>query len=191
MSKTQLVDSMFTTVGNPGAALVPMMLAAALEEAKAGDKILVVSYGDGAQAFIFQVTPEVVNLNRHRTVKELLASRTLLPSYENYVQFRNLMVTEEPRVFASPSSVPLFWRDQKSFYSYYGSQCKKCGLIQHPVQRICYRCQSKDEFDTVKLARTGKIFTYAEDYLADVPVLPQISASVDLADGGQGIPEVD
>jgi len=53
------------------------------------------------------------------------------------------------------------------------------------VQRICYRCQSKDEFDTVKLARTGKIFTYAEDYLADVPVLPQISASVDLADGAR------
>jgi 3-hydroxy-3-methylglutaryl CoA synthase len=184
-TRTQLIDSMFTTIGNLGAALVPMMLAAALEEAKAGDKILVVSYGDGAQAFIFQVTPEIANLKRHRTVKEFLASKTLLPSYENYVQFRNLMVTEEPRVFPSPSSVPLFWRDQKSYFSYYGSRCKKCGLIQHPVQRICYRCQSKDEFETVKLARTGKIFTYAEDYLADVPVLPQISASVDLDDGAR------
>jgi hydroxymethylglutaryl-CoA synthase len=183
--KTQLVDSLFSIVGNTGAALAPMMLAAALEESKPGDKILVVSYGDGAQALVFQVTPDIANMKNHRTVKNYIASRTLLPTYENYVQFRKLMVTEESRVFPSPSSVPLFWRDKKSFYSFYGSRCKKCGLIQHPVQRICYTCQSKDEFEEVKLARKGRIFTYAEDYLADVPVLPQISASVDLEDGAR------
>jgi hydroxymethylglutaryl-CoA synthase len=181
--KSQLSDPLFTTVGNTGTALAPMMLVAALEEAKPGDKILLVSYGGGADAFIMEVTPNIEKVRDRRGIKGYLASKTMLPSYEKYVQFRNLMVTEEARVFPSPSSVPLFWRDKKSFLSFYGSKCKRCSLIMHPVQRICYRCQSKDEYEEVKLAKTGKIFTYAEDYLADVPVLPQISASIDLDDG--------
>jgi uncharacterized OB-fold protein len=162
-----------------------MMLVAALEQARPGDKILLVSYGDGADAFILEVTPNIEKARDRRGIKGYLASKTMLPSYEKYVQFRNLMATEEARVFPSPSSVPLFWRDKKSFLSFYGSKCKRCSLIMHPVQRICYRCQSKDEYEEVKLAKTGKIFTYAEDYLADVPVLPQVSASIDLDDGAR------
>lgn len=181
----KLSDLLFNTVGNTGTALAPMMLVAALEQANPGDRILLVSYGDGAQAFILEVTPNIGKVRDRRGIKGYLASKAMLPSYEKYVQFRNLMVTEEARVFPSPSSVPLFWRDKKSFLSFYGSKCKRCSLIQHPVQRICYRCQSKDEYEEVRLTRTGSIFTYAEDYLADVPVLPQISASIDLDDGAR------
>ena len=38
-----------------------MLLAAALEKAKAGDKILVVGFGQGADALLFEVTPEIAN----------------------------------------------------------------------------------------------------------------------------------
>lgn len=183
--KTQLVDSLFGKVGNTGAALVPMMLVTALEKATSGEKILVVSYGDGAQAFILETNQNIEKSSDRLGIQGYLTSRSMLSNYEKYVQFRSLMETEEARVFPSPSSVPLFWRDRKSFYSFHGSKCKKCGMIQHPVQRVCYGCQSKDHFEEVKLARKGKIFTYAEDYLAGVPVLPQISASVDLEDGAR------
>ena len=36
-----------------------MMLIAALEEAKPGDRILFANYGDGCDAFIFRVTEEI------------------------------------------------------------------------------------------------------------------------------------
>jgi len=183
--KTQLSDLLFTTVGNSGTALAQMMLVAALQQAQPGDKLLFVSYGEGAQAFILEVTPNIEKIKDRRGIDVHLASKTMLPSYEKYIQFRNLMPTEATRVFQSPSSIPLFWREKKSFFSFYGSKCKRCSLIQHPIQRICYGCQSKDEYDEVKLSRTGKIFTYSEDYLADVPVLPQISATVDLDDGAR------
>jgi len=181
--KTQLSDLLFGLVGNAGTALSPLILISALEQSKPGDKILWVSYGEGAHAFILEVNPNIEKMKNKRGVKYYLDSKIMLPNYGKYVQFRKLMPTEEPRVFPSPSSVPVFWRDKKSFLSFYGSKCKNCGLIMHPVQRICYRCHSKDEYEEIKLARTGKIFTYAEDYLADVPVLPQISASIDLDDG--------
>jgi len=54
--KTQLQDPMFSLVGNAGCALAPMMLVAALEEARAGDTILFASYGDGCDAYILKVT---------------------------------------------------------------------------------------------------------------------------------------
>jgi 3-hydroxy-3-methylglutaryl CoA synthase len=44
----RLQDSLFMSVGNPGVPLVLMMLAGALDEAKAGDKLLVINNGDGA-----------------------------------------------------------------------------------------------------------------------------------------------
>jgi 3-hydroxy-3-methylglutaryl CoA synthase len=184
-AKTQLADLLFATVGNTGTALAAMMLVAALEQSNPGDRLLCVSYGEGADAFILEVTPHIKKLTGRRGIQGHLPSKTMLPSYEKYVQFRDLMVTEEARTFPSPSSIPLFWRDRKSFFAFYGSRCKRCSLIQHPVQRICYHCQSKDEYEEVKLARTGKIFTYSEDYLANVPVLPQISASIDLDDGAR------
>jgi uncharacterized OB-fold protein len=53
------------------------------------------------------------------------------------------------------------------------------------VQRVCFGCKSKDEYEEVRLARRGKIFTYAEDYLSETPTPPEIRAVVMLADGAR------
>lgn len=55
-------------IGNTYAGSVPIALSAVLDKAKAGEKILVVSYGSGAgsDAFIFETTEELVKLNRGR-----------------------------------------------------------------------------------------------------------------------------
>src|SRR5581483_9262977 len=52
----QVQDALFGKVGNAGAALVPLLLAAALERAKAGERLLVVGYGDGADALVLETT---------------------------------------------------------------------------------------------------------------------------------------
>jgi len=56
---TQVQDPMFDRLGNTGAAFATMMLVAALEEAKPGDRILLASYGDGAEALILRVTDHI------------------------------------------------------------------------------------------------------------------------------------
>ena len=53
---SQLVDPMFMTVGNTGAALSLMMLVAALEDANPGDRLMCVSYGDGCDVLIMKAT---------------------------------------------------------------------------------------------------------------------------------------
>src|SRR4030042_6138159 len=55
----QIQKEMLTTVGDTGSAHALLMLVAALEAAKPGDKILVTSYGNGADAMFFQVTEHI------------------------------------------------------------------------------------------------------------------------------------
>jgi hydroxymethylglutaryl-CoA synthase len=52
----QIQEDMFTTVGDTGAAYPLMTLVAALEASKPGDRIMVVSYGNGCDALFLQVT---------------------------------------------------------------------------------------------------------------------------------------
>lgn len=91
----QIQDPMFQSVGNTGTALVPMMLVSALEEAKAGDKILVVSYGDGCDAFIVDITSDIENMSNRRGMKDCLKMRRELKSYVRYLRLRDLIKKED------------------------------------------------------------------------------------------------
>ena len=88
--KTQVQDPLFGKVGNAGAALAPLLLAAAIEEAKAGQRLLLVGYGDGADALALSTTPQVERLEGRRGVAWHLARRAELGSYDLYLRFRQL-----------------------------------------------------------------------------------------------------
>ena len=165
--KAQLQSLMFHELGDTGAALAPMMLISALEQSRSGDRILFAGYGDGAEAHILQVTEEIENLSDRRGVSRNLASKMMLPSYEKYLRFRNLLAKEtDRRTFWEPdrTSLPVMWREQKQILNLHGSLCRHCGNIQFPIQRLCAWCQAKDDYDEVRLSdKTGKIFTFSMD----------------------------
>jgi len=64
--RTQIQDPLLSTVGDTGTAQPLLLLAACLEEAKPNDKILLVGYGDGAQALVFSVTEKIEKREEHR-----------------------------------------------------------------------------------------------------------------------------
>src|SRR5262249_4389064 len=61
-------------VGNTGVATPILALAACLEEAEPGDRILVVGYGSGADALLFEVTEAIRGLGRSRAVATQVAA---------------------------------------------------------------------------------------------------------------------
>src|SRR5262249_3612227 len=81
-AKAQVQDPPFGTRGNAGAALAPLLLAAALERAKAGQRLLLVGYGDGGDAVALSTTPQVERLEGRRGVSWHLARRAELRSYD-------------------------------------------------------------------------------------------------------------
>lgn len=184
--KTQIQPPLLESIGNTGTALAPMILVAALEEAKPGDLILFATYGDGADAFLFKVTGQIDKVRNRRGVKRHLASKMMLPNYGKYVEIRELMEGEAGRRPARRSSLPVIWRERQHLFPLYGQKCRSCGNIQYPKQRICIYCQAKDNFELIRLSdKTGKVFTFSMDQRAVEIVLPKVFTVVDLDGGGR------
>jgi len=164
LEDSQVQNPLYGVLGNTGAALAPMMLVAALEDAKPGDKILLANYGDGADSFVLQVTDKITNIKNRRGIKKHLASKMPIANYEKYIKFRNLMQGEADRRPQYISSLPMMWRDRTQVIPLHGCKCRKCGKIQFPIQRICAYCQSKDDYDEVRLSdKKATVFTYSMD----------------------------
>ena len=175
LDKGQVQEPMFDRLGNTGCAFALMMLVAALEEANPGDKILFVNYGNGADAFVLQVTDEIEKSRDHRGVKGHLASKMQLPNYESYIRFRELMPVEMQRRPMVVSSAVQLWRSREWILGANASRCRRCGKHQFPPQRVCLGCQSKDDFDLVDFSGwKGELFTFAKDNLALCPDPPVI-----------------
>jgi hydroxymethylglutaryl-CoA synthase len=180
LGKGQTQEPMFDRLGNTGCAFALMMLVSALEEAKPGDKILFVNYGNGADAFILQVTDEIEKSRDHKGVKGHLASKMQLPNYESYIRFRELMPVEMQRRPMVVSSAVQLWRGREWIFGANASRCRRCGKHQFPPQRVCLGCQSKDDFDLVDISGwKGELFTFAKDNLALCPDPPVILSIAD------------
>jgi 3-hydroxy-3-methylglutaryl CoA synthase len=180
----KLQDTLFMSVGNPGVPLVLMMLAGALEEAKAGDKLLVINNGDGADGFLVELEENFSPAGGRKGLTGHLSQKRDLPNYTAYASFRKLMKREEvdPR-----GSAVTYWRDVNIVLKWHGGRCRKCGAFLYPIPRVCEECETRDQIDEIKLAKEGIVYTYTLDHLeggkyVNVPV-PRLV--VDLEGGGR------
>ncbi|MBM4463281.1 MAG: hydroxymethylglutaryl-CoA synthase [Chloroflexi bacterium] len=184
-AKTQVQNPLFDSVGNTGAAFALMTLVGALEEAKAGDRILVASYGDGADAHIVRVAEGISKVKDRRGIKKNLQFKLMLENYGKYVTFRNLIKFEETPMTRPRTSLTAMWRDRNWVYRCHGHKCQQCGKTQFPPQKRCMYCQADDKFlQEVPLSdRKGVLFTYSMDERTAVVDPPNVLAAVNL-DGG-------
>ncbi|MFA4837767.1 MAG: 3-oxoacyl-[acyl-carrier-protein] synthase III C-terminal domain-containing protein [Dehalococcoidia bacterium] len=188
-AEAQVQDPLLNSVGNTGTASAMIALAAALEQAKAGDRILMANYGDGADAFIFRVTREIETARKPRHgIKDYLTSKKLLPSYETYLAWRGLINRAAPvrrPPFRTPSPSALL-REVDKNVRFQGSKCTKCGYPQYPPQAICTKCHAKDSSEPYSFAdKQAKIFTYTMDTLAPTLDPPMVVAVINFDGGGR------
>ncbi|MBW2382369.1 MAG: OB-fold domain-containing protein [Deltaproteobacteria bacterium] len=176
-----LCDPLFGRLGNAGAAFAPLQLAAALEAARPGDRILVANYGDGADALAFSVSDPVEKLEPRRGVSWHLERRRPVASYDEYLSARG-MGTSEWEAPAGPGlSATIHFRDRDNDISFRGQKCNGCGAVQFPVQRVCETCFKKDDFEAYRLSdRIGKLVTYTFDYFFPTPDPPTVVSIVDI-----------
>jgi len=185
--KTQVQDPLIHSVGDTGSAMPLLLLVAALEEAKAGDRILLVSYGDGSDAFFLQVREPIEGIGPRRGVKAHLASKKVIDDYRRYLFWRGLLPTERRVETVSFVSVPAIHRGRDAYLRLRGAKCKDCGTIQFPAQRVCTKCHSKDHFEPHLLSdKKAKIFTFSADYISNPLVeRPIITTTIDFDGGGR------
>lgn len=194
----QIQEAFFMTIGTCGAAMGMMMMVAALEESKPGDKILLAQYGNGADAFLFQVTEEMAKkkAKAHRGIKGFINSKRILPYY-TFLRWRGLVTVERMRRPEIPfASLTALKRSRKEVLGLYGKKCLTCGHVMYQMPfgiggmtpiRVCYYCQTKDNFEDYRFAdKKAKVCTYSLDLLADVIDPPGTPVFVDFEGGGRG-----
>src|SRR5437867_333193 len=177
----QAQDALFGKVGNAGTAFAPLLLAAALDDARAGERILLVGYGDGAEALVLETTPVVERLEGRRGVSWHLARRAELPSYDLYLRFRQLLATEHDRRAGAGISATKHFRDRDDDVTLAGLRCRRCGCLQYPRQRVCFRCFARDDFERVRLSdKIGALKSFTFDNFAGSPSPPLVATVVDV-----------
>jgi hydroxymethylglutaryl-CoA synthase len=184
----QVQDAMFSAVGHTGASHGPMILAAAVEDARSGDRILFSNYGDGCDCFVLKTTDQVEKLRNRRGIRKNLISQMKLPNYGKYLHFRDMLEWEADKLPPSYSSLTTLWRDRKQILSLIGNKCRDCGKVQidFPVQRVCAWCQSRDNFEEAGLAeKSGTLFSFSMDERTRDLDLPSIMAVVDFEEGAR------
>jgi len=176
-----LREPVIARAGNTGAVAPLLDLALALEEAKPGDRILMISYGDGAEALCFRATERIAQASWSRGVSAQLALGRPLSHYGKFLLFRRHVETEVIRAF---SSLPAMLREEQQNFRLYGQKCADCGAVSYPRRYLCWKCSSRDLSD-YKLPRRGKVFTFTKDHLIPSPDPPTVMVSADLEGGGR------
>ena len=190
LNPEQVQPPLFGLLGNTGTAFPLMLLVAALEEAKAGERILLASYGEGGDAFALRITDQIDKIKERNRLKKHLATKKILPHYEMFLQWRGFHhpdtgVRRPP--LQSPSAPALF-RERDKNLRFYGVKCQNCGTVQYPPQRVCTRCGTKDNFEKIRLSdKKANLFTYSMDYIAGTVDIPLVIAVVNFEGGGRAI----
>src|SRR5205823_2564115 len=107
--------------------------------------------------------------------------RAELAGYDKYLRFRQLLATEHDRRAGAGISATIHFRDRDQDVSLLAHRCRRCGTMQYPFQRVCYRCYAKDDFDKVRLSdRRGTLKSFTFDYFAGSPDPPLIATVTDV-----------
>ncbi len=181
LAEKQIEDILFNDVGLTGSAMPLVLLSAALESAQPGDIILVAACGNGADALVFRVTENI----RKYKVDVPISRQAARVAYASYTQYRKARGYFRRADNGLEISNVLYAKEEHQNVRLHGSECSHCGTRQFPVTQVCVSCRRGDQLREVALARSGTVFTFAQDELYPSPFPPTLMAVVDLAGGGR------
>ena len=183
-------DPLHANCGDTGAAHALVLLVATLEKAKAGDRILVVGFGQGADALLLEVTPEIANRPKNLGVSGYLARRKEEPSYGRFLAFNDLIELERGMRSETDKATALssLWRNRETVTSFTGGKCSKCGTLQFPRTDICVNpnCNALHTQEPYPFADMGgRIKSYTADRLTYSPDPPACYGMIEFEEGGR------
>jgi 3-hydroxy-3-methylglutaryl CoA synthase len=184
-----VVDSLADVCGDTGAAHPLLLLVSVLERAKPGDRILVVGFGQGADALLFECTGEIDAKSRLGNAGHL-ARRREETNYPKFLAFNDLIEIDRGMRSETDKQTPLssLWRNRDTVTSMIGGQCTVCGTIQFPITQVCVNpnCNAVDTQEPHPFAeKTGRVNSFTADRLTYSPDPPACYGMVQFDEGGR------
>src|SRR5271156_1639955 len=188
VAREALAADLTKVIGNSGTAQPGVLLADVLERAKPRQVIALMMLADGASTLILRTTDA---LAAHRSSAPTVADQIAAPddslSYGTFLTWRGMLRREPPRRPEpdAPAGPPSH-RSQNWKYGFVGSRCDRCGTVNLPPSRICFKCGSDELMASRPMAdMPARVATFTVDRLAHTPSPPMIAAVVDFEGGGR------
>ena len=183
-------DNLAATCGETGAAHPLLMLVAALEDAAPGDRILVVGFGQGADALLLEVTPAIASRPAGLGVRGHLARGRSETNYGKFLAFNEVTSLERGMRAETDKGTALsaLWRHRETVTGFLGGACSRCGTVQFPKSRFCVNpnCGALDTQENHPFAdEPGRINSYTADRLTYSPDPPACYGMIQFETGGR------
>jgi 3-hydroxy-3-methylglutaryl CoA synthase len=187
-------DDLGGVIGNTGSAHPLVLLAHALEQAQPGDKLLVVGFGQGADALLFEATEAIASRPRAAGLSKWLRRGVKESNYCKFLAFTGQLRLElgKRAEFEQKPVLSALYRNRKAVMALVGARCTRTGTIQFPRSEI-----SVDQDDPTigtqedyPLAdRRAKVLTYTADSLTFSPDPPSYYGMIEFEGGGRMLSE--
>ena len=190
LSEAALRDNLASVCGDTGTAHPLLMLAHALESAKAGERILVVGFGQGCDALLFQVAETVAEFPRRNGVSGSLARRKSESDYGKFLAFNDGLDLERGMraELDKATAMTALYRNRRMLLGLVGGVCTKCGTRQFPKSNICVNpnCRAWNSQSGHRFADTkAKVMSFTADMLTYSPDPPSHCGMVEFEQGGR------
>ena len=183
-------DLLSASLGDTGAAHALVMLVDALEGAKAGDKIMVVAFGQGVDILVFEVTAEKDKLPARKGLSGWMARRKEEKNYMKFLAFNEMLPIDKGMraEFDKKTALSVLWRKRDMLYGLVGGKCNVCGTVQFPRSQVCVNpnCHAMDSQDPYAMAGLEcSVMSFTADSLVYSPDPPGYYGMITFAEGGR------
>ena len=182
----RFADPLLANCGDCGAAHALLMLSGVLADAAPDAYVMVIGFGQGADAVLLRTTSALTAQRAGRGVQQTLAQRRTTDHYTFFLALRGQLAIDFGLRSERDNRTALsaFYRKRRDITSMLGGRCRECNTLQFPRALVCVKCGATDSQTPESLsALTGHVKSFTEDWLAYTPSPPYIYGHVEFQDG--------
>jgi hydroxymethylglutaryl-CoA synthase len=194
LSAETLGRSFKSTIGFAGAADPLLLLTQALGRAKPGERILVVGFGQGCDALLFEATDAIADTPKPAGLTQWTVRRKAEENYLKYLAFSGQLDLHKG-MRAEMDQKPVLtalYRHRKTVLGLIGGRCRETGTVQFPRSEISVY-QEKTLIGTQEdyplAEKSARIMTYTSDSLTYSPDPPAYYGMIEFEGGGRMVAE--
>lgn len=191
-----VADGLDAECGYTGAAHPLLMLASVLAKAEAGERILLVGFGQGADALVLEASGRRMDAADWRGVDDAIADRYLTNDYLRMLSFQGDIDLEwgMRSEKAGKAALTDAYRNEHQLSHFNAGRCRACGTVQFPQMAYCVNSVCKapsSQFDSQSLVdEPAKILTFTADWLSYHPAPPLYVGFVQFDNGARLLMEM-
>jgi hydroxymethylglutaryl-CoA synthase len=177
-------------IGHARAAHPLIALAHCLESAKAGDRLVVVGFGQGCDVLIFEATGRALQRDARTGIRASVARGKVSSNYMRYLVVNGLLPIDRGMRAETDmkTSLSALYRDRRTVLGLVGGRDRRTGVPQFPRSEISVGARSIDSEvqEDYRFAEVpGHVVAFTSDALAYSIDPPAIYGMIDFEGGGR------